>query len=487
MVRFTKVKASSLGAVLDCDLNTGHGIGGGTATDNTDILNDFLSRGTANHPVVLEIDGPSLIRGLYLPTLGHASIVGLGWDTGFYVTSGSNADAIHNGGPNAAIPTDPDVAGQRLPPASSRGSNVTLSSFRINGNRGNGTTGNSNSGKPQGNFAGGASFLFGINLMNLDNIQIEGVWCYDIATYSVRLSNCGQATVRACRFESPTASINCDGVHLNGGCNDIFIDGCWFQTGDDSVALNAPEGYGGPITRVVVTNCIVTAGADMMRIYTHGPGGSFQVSRVLVANCSAAVYAAGFQFGFQQAGGADAIADVTISNCVVEGTSIFACVNDNIGTLKITGCTVLSPPKPDAFLQVHATVSSLTVSNCSIFRNPAGNAPAFLLSGSPAIERLTIDGFAIESQAGQSFPAIPALSTSSGHIRKLILNALDMTGVAAFTSNWTAFTTIAGPGVMATGLEFPDDVISDGTPYLSANSRLPSIKIAGKVKTLSGS
>ncbi len=485
MVRFTKVKASSLGAVLDCDLNTGHGIVGGSATDNTDILNDFLARGTANHPVVLEIDGPSLIRGLHLPTLGHASIVGLGWDTGFYVKSGSNADAIHNGGPAAAIPTDPYTAGQRLPPAASRGSNVILSSFRINGNRGDGTTGNSNSGKPQGNFAGGAYFLFGINLMNLDNIQIENVWCYDIATYSVRLSNCGQATVHACRFESPTASINCDGVHLNGGCNDIFIDACWFRTGDDSVALNAPEGYGGPITRVVVTNCIVTAGADIMRIYTHGPGGSFPVSRVVVANCTAAVYAAGFQFGFQQAGAADAIADVTISNCAVEGTSIFAWVNDNMGTLKIIGCTVLSPPKADAFLQVHASVSSLTVSNCSIYRSPAGSAPALLLSGSPQIERLTIDGFAIESQSGHSFPAIAALSTAAGHIGKLILNALDMTGITAFTSNWSAFAAIGGPGVMATGAEFPDDVISDGTPYLSANSHLPSIKVGGKIKTFS--
>lgn len=54
------------------------------------------------------------------------------WDgTGFYVKSRSNADAIHNGGPNAAIPSDPEALSISLPSKSGRVSNVRVADFRI--------------------------------------------------------------------------------------------------------------------------------------------------------------------------------------------------------------------------------------------------------------------------------------------------------------------------------------------------------------------
>ena len=92
----TVIKASELGCVLDCDLNTGLKIGGGTATDNTVVLNTFLQSATASNPIHLIMDGASLCAGI-LTAQSNVTIEGLGWDTGFYVKSGANACGISNG------------------------------------------------------------------------------------------------------------------------------------------------------------------------------------------------------------------------------------------------------------------------------------------------------------------------------------------------------------------------------------------------------
>ena len=58
-----------------------------------------------------------------------------------------------------------------------------------------------------------------------------------------------------------------DGQHFDGPANDITIQDCDFKTGDDSIALNAPEGYSGNISRVSVTGCTFDSWS-LMRIYT---------------------------------------------------------------------------------------------------------------------------------------------------------------------------------------------------------------------------
>jgi hypothetical protein len=41
---------------------------------------------------------------------------------------------------------------------------------------------------------------------------------------------------------------------------------------------------------------------------------------------------------------------------------------------------------------------------------------------------------------------------------------------------------VSGAGVLATGWEFPDAVMANEVPYISANSGLPSIKVGGVVE-----
>jgi len=54
---------------------------------------------------------------------------------------------------------------------------------------------------------------------------------------------------------------------------------------------------------------------------------------------------------------------------------------------------------------------------------------------------------------------------------------------AATANGFSSIGSVSGNGVLATGWEFPDAVMVDGVPYISANSGLPSIKVGGVVET----
>src|SRR5580693_9833080 len=137
----TYIRASEIGCALDCNLSDGSNkYSGGAATDDGPLINAAMAGATADHPITLIIDGSALISGLFLPAGGYWSIAGLGCGTGFFLTTGTNNDAIHNGPPNAAVPFDPG------PPAPARGMKVSLSNFTVNGNQGDGRDGDSTSG-----------------------------------------------------------------------------------------------------------------------------------------------------------------------------------------------------------------------------------------------------------------------------------------------------------------------------------------------------
>ena len=148
------------------------------------------------------------------------------------------------------------------PPAPARGMNVSLSNFTLNGNQGNGSTEIRPAERAR---AMKESWYFGINLMNLDNIDLENVVVVNTPAYHIRLSNVGNVVVSGCVMQSHGFST--DGLHFDGPANDITISNCDFTTGDDSIALNCPEGYSGNISRVTVTNCTFNS-RSLMRLYT---------------------------------------------------------------------------------------------------------------------------------------------------------------------------------------------------------------------------
>lgn len=439
---FNDVKASSIaGVVLDCDLFTGAKIGGGTATDNTAALNAFLATASATNPIKLILDGPSAVSGLVIAAAGHTVIEGIGWDSGIWIISGSNADPLNNG---KILPFDPNTT----PPAS--GANVILRNFKINGNRGNGTTGDSNSGDPRG--VSGTYWYCNINLANLNGVRIEDMYIYDAPAYSIRLNNCSDVVVANNTLINPNTSTsqNNDCVHVDGPASNIRVLGNYLNNNnsDDAIAFNAPEGYGGLIDKCVVVGNTFQSVANAMRVYGASEG---QVGSVVFSQNIGNVHNFVLLLGFTSS---PATGDVSFRSVICEGNSFVATAGfvglaGGMGDLILTDCTWLSPVNASTFIAPlgTGTASSVTLNNCKIYRTTSGNAAATLLASSSAytFTKMILNGFYIVNEQGQSYSAIANLMTMADvTISQLFVASLDYTNIASLADSYTNIGSING-------------------------------------------
>ncbi|HEY1810195.1 MAG TPA: glycosyl hydrolase family 28 protein [Acidobacteriaceae bacterium] len=486
----TYIRASALGCALDCDLRTGKNKhGDGPATDDGPRINAAMAGASAGNPITLIIDGSALISGLFLPAGGYWSIAGLGCGTGFFLKSGMNNDGIHNGPPDAVKINDP---GWPVPP---RGRNVSLSNFTINGNGGDGHNGVSTTGLRYGT---DKVWFCSINLISLDNVSLENLVVVNSPAFHVRLSNVGNVTASGCVLQSEPSFT--DGLHFDGPANDISISNCRFATGDDSIALNCPEGYSGDISRVKVTGCTFNS-FSLMRLYTTAGGVHFRIRNVTVSDCTGISTEAAFPIGFVNNGYPNAIADLTVSNCVLTGPTVFG-VSESFGTIRASGVTFFPTPfnwgdQPNhasGFLRPSPAPNGITpwvgsnliLENCKMVRRESTEVAAIIFEAQSRIDSLEFNGFAVH-QAGFSDPAAALLSLGPGSITQLVLNSLDSSHIDAVVGSpgFAGIGTVAGQGVLATLWPFPDAVMADGVPYISATTGLPSIKVAGIVESYS--
>ena len=76
------------------------------------------------------------------------------------------------------------------------------------------------------------------------------------------------------------------------------------------------------------------------------------------------------------------------------------------------------------------------------------------------------------------------LDIGQGSIGQLVFGSVNSNNVVAPVSEggFASVGSVSGAGVLATGWEFPDAVMADGVPYISASTGLPSIKINGVVQ-----
>jgi Glycosyl hydrolases family 28 len=466
---------------------------GGAATDDGPRINAAMAGATADNPITLVIDGSALISGLFLPAGGYWNIAGLGCGTGFFVKAGTNNDGIHNGNSNADIPSDPG------PPAPPRGKNVSLSNFTLNGNQGNGHNGDSTSGQRQG-IAG--TWYFGINLTNLDNITLEKVVVVNTPAYQIRLSNVGNVVASGCVLQSQGFST--DGLHFDGPANDITISNCDFKTGDDSIALNCPEGYSGNISRVTVTNCTFNSWS-LMRLYTvpNGYTDGFGIDTVSVSNCTGTLSEAAFLIGLGTGSSPNSVASLEISDCSLVAPTILG-IAQNFGTIALTNvtfiptqsnviwvspqsnrdCGFLRPSPP--YGGITYVGSSLSFENCVIKRSSDITVAAVILEANSTIKSITFDQFGVQDAGPyRSLPEL--LNIGSGSVGQLMLGSVDSSKINApvASGEFSSVGSVSGAGVLATGWKFPDNVMANGVPYISANSGLPSMKVGGVVESYS--
>ena len=469
-------RASELGCALDCVLSTGLNSFGTAPTDDTALLNAFLATASATNPIKLIIDGVASITGLVVAAAGYTTIEGVGWQSGIYLASGSNVSSITLG----------SVGAYNVAAPARIATDITLRDFTINGNG-----------------AGQTADGYGAMLSSCTNSLIDHVQFLQAFYFAMTFSNASGIVVRGCTFTS--GGTMHDGVHLNGPVEDVLISDCVFATGDDAVAINCPEGYGGDISRVVVTNCVFNNALTVARIYTSlgvtamSTNNIHKARQIAFSNCVGSTRVCAFSLGIngpgtQSTADVNQIEDLLIENCDitsnVNGESLgWILVSDSVGLLQVRGCVMRSPTIATPFVMFNgiSQVSHLVLSDVTILRNSTGNSTPALFDNTNAISvgKLTINGARVTDEAGTSYAAIAEALVFGSPVAELVIESLDMDHFTALAASFANVSVARGAGLLGTGAQIADATMGNNALYLSFNaSGTPSIKVAGVAKRL---
>lgn len=426
----TEIHASEIpGVVLDCDIKAGTKIGGGTPTDNTASINAVLALATATNHVKIIIDGGAAVKSLIIPDTGCVTIQGLGHRTGFFALGGTNGSVIHT-------TTFPWVPGS---PESVAGGNLVFRDLFINANR----SGNSTSGDPRGAGPSGPWYC-GFNLHAQQDVTFDNVYIYDSPSFGAVLYACHDVKVIGGGVESPGRSSNTDGYHFDGGCSNVNIDGTYFATGDDAIALNMDEGEGTAGSNFTISNPKFDDCAAALRVYgravstknviMNGATGTVRgwlltvgddvVSPSPVAECNQSITLSDMNVGFT--GGAYTPIGLIL-------------LNGSAGSIVINNLQMNSSAYAVPIFTDNATggngcvISSLDLNNCKIYRNSVGNAASYIINmvNSSTIKNLNVSNFKFVNQVSGSYTAVSNLIniTSPAAITRLFMHGLDLDGV----------------------------------------------------------
>lgn len=451
--RYANVKtATELGAANDASV------------DCAALLNAFLATASATNPIKLILDGRfALSTSLVLSPGGCTTIEGIGYGSSLSVT----------GGAANAIITSGDSAGRgayNVPPPARTAANIILRDFSAGG----------------------------VDLVNCSNVLVDNLYFLASPNFALTISNANNVVVTRSTFCS-SGTIH-DGCHVDGKCEDILISDCYFATGDDAIALNAPEGCGGDISRVTVTNCIFDHSLTVMRIYTSLDAAAMpsnnvhKVRNVVVSNCTGTVTSYCFDLGITNGGlsptaDVDQLQDFSVSNCTLSAPSCFAWIGTPCGSIAFRAIKFI-PTSAAAVVWLWSPAGELVLDDFTILRNGDGNAaPAGFISnlGGGSIDRLSLLNCRVVDEEGSSYAAIPYLLDAEGSVAALRLETVDMTHIAALTSSagWTNVALLRGDGVIGTGMQVPDSVMDANVLYLSSNAGgAASIKIGGTARRL---
>lgn len=461
-------------------------------TDATACVNGFLAKASAANPLKLVLDGTAAMQGLVISPAGNTWIEGLGWGTGIVIEAKSNQDGIRIGAYNGGYSEGQSAAPVRA------ASNIILSNFTIDAN------GSLNSTGPGLGLAAANTPLpgapvhavFGAVLANATGIVVDHVRFVNPPRYCLTLVNVADVTVRDSSFSS-ALSLQ-DGVHVDGPAEDIRVLNNVFATGDDGVALNAPEGYGGDISDVVVDGNIFNRAWSVGRVYTsiRSLGRTYHARRITFSHNRGTTRNTAFFLGGDGSDffvTPDQIEDASIENNDISTPMGLAYVSMPFGLLRFVDNTYEAPTSTMPMIEIAGPNNGdLELTGNTIRRNAAGHAtpPLIKLDFYNSLGRLTLDGNRVADEAGPPYAALPFLIDIAGPLGELRIDSADMTGVAALVNPATELKdvhAVSGPGVLATNTRFPDAVMADGSAYLSAtgdNAGKPCVKLNGKVAPL---
>ncbi len=102
-----------------------------------------------------------------------------------------------------------------------------------------------------------------IQPLECSNVLIEGITITNAPFWLIHPTLCENVTVRNVRMESPSGPNN-DGCDPES-CKNVLIEGCYFNTGDDCIAIKSGRNNDGrrwarPSENIVIRNCVMKDG-----------------------------------------------------------------------------------------------------------------------------------------------------------------------------------------------------------------------------------
>jgi hypothetical protein len=474
------VKVSDLGCPVD------------GVTDATSCVNDFLANASPSNPLKLVLDGTVAMKGMVLSGKGNTWIEGLGWGTGVVIEAGSNQDGIRIGAYTGGYSDGMGVA--RAP---ARGaSNIILSDFTVDANGSSDSTGAIAGVTPANVPVPGAPAhpVFGVVMKDATGIVVDHVRFINPPVFCLAFANVADVTVSDSSFIS--SRYLQDGVHVDGPAENIRILNNVFATGDDGVALNAPEGYGGDISDVLVEGNTFQNAWTVARIYTSikaNPGDTHYARRIVFRHNRGSTQQTAFNIGVEGAAytpAADQITDVSFEGNDISSPNGFAIMRTPFGVLRFVDNFYDAPTTRAPMIQVEQPGGrEIELTGNTILRTSAGHegAPLFSLAGGP-LGGLTLAGKRVTDETGSSFAAVPYLVDIGAPTGRLRIDSVDMTQVMTLMNPLDRFQSVAsvsGAGLLATKEQIEDEIVADGSTYWSATTPHAGqvcVKADGKAK-----
>ena len=286
-----------------------------------------------------------------------------------------------------------------------------------------------------------------IEFNNCKNVRVEDLTTQNFGMWSIHPVYCENTT-----FKNVTVKSGADGIDVDS-CKHTIIDGCTFETGDDSISLKSGRGVeGNDIGRVcedtLITNCTLTdMGFACIGIGSETSGG---VRGVRIEHCKFVHARSHAIFIKTRVGRGAFIEDVSATDCDVSGMGQ--------GFLQIS---VLAVGKSDGDASVIGEAGIPTVRNFRFSNVRVKDVPT-LVDAVNIDPRKPLDGFVLSNVTGTCGKGIVLANIKNAHLSGIKVTGF--TGPLLSTANVTG-TGLAGAEKIDGPKTVPDVVPPPATPY----------------------
>ena len=205
--------------------------------------------------------------------------------------------------------------------------------------------------------------VHGCSNVNITNLIINSEK-YSILISDSEKNESNGITISNIKLENNVTIISSDGIHINGGCSNIYVTNVSGTSGDDFIALNAIEGIRKTIKNIIIDN-IKCSGHAGVRLY----GLLNCVIENVSINNSYINSDNGIRLtniiGFTEINlNAPTFNNIVFSNCIVDSSIRNVFLSYINGSVTFNNCTFVTSENPNVGLFNSSINSSLIFDSC---------------------------------------------------------------------------------------------------------------------------